>query len=347
MPRDFDPSSLFSVGEFLYAVGPPRKPSLHYFKRDASSGLLAHAGSVVAAQQECHTSMASLVGGRLYFLLTRWANNTVDNRLVWFDVDAKTGKPEEKGVTPMLAWTDRPGHTESAGWGRMLVPSVDQKSLYVATDRAILWFKIEADGRPVPAGQLAGKGIGEYVFAAPDGKWLYTMTHKPVPAIACIECKPNGELALGKIVDLDPKWGVRGVQTEFSMSMTPDGKWLYAADWNPSLGDTVEEGDDHGLETFVLSLAFGGKVVAGTLDDFEGDGAAGFPDGFDEQFALVQRDGVILVPMGDEERGECLWRHRRWDWLGPRAGSSPRLRRRRTEPETSWARRALRWSAVP
>jgi len=251
MPRDFDPSSLFSVGEFLYAVGPPRKPSIHYFKRDAASGLSAYAGSDAVAQPQCHWTMACPAGGRLYVLLVRWVNDGVDNRLVWYDVDAKTGKPEEKGITPKLTWTDRPGHTESAGWGRMLVPSVDQKSLYVATDRAILWFKIEADGRPVPAGQLAGKGIGEYVFAAPDGKWLYTMTHKPVPAIACIECKPNGELALGKIVDLDPKWGVRGVQTESSMSMTPDGKWLYAADWNPGLGDIVEEGDASATNSYL------------------------------------------------------------------------------------------------
>ena len=78
---------------------------------------------------------------------------------------AKTGKPEKekKGVTPKLTWTDRPGHTEPAGWGGMLVASGDQKNLYATTDRAILCFKIAADGTPVPAGQLAEKGIGEYI----------------------------------------------------------------------------------------------------------------------------------------------------------------------------------------
>ena len=68
----------------------------------------------------------------------------------------------------------------------------------------------------------------------------------------------------------------------------------------------VEEGGGHGLEAFVLPLALGGKAVAGALDDFEGGRAAGLPDGFREQFALVQRDGIVLVPMGDEERGSVF-----------------------------------------
>ena len=126
---------------------------------------------------------------------------------------------------------------------RMLVASGDQKNLYVTTDRAVLRFKLEADGKPVPAGQLTDQAIGEYMVAAPDGKWLYTMTHLPVPAIACIQCQPDGEIVLKNVVNLDPKWAVRGNQkTEFAISQTPDGKWLYAADWNVG-GDDVEKGD--------------------------------------------------------------------------------------------------------
>ena len=243
LPRDFDPSCLFSMGDFLYAVGPVRKPSIHYFKRDASSGLLACAGSVAVAKKQCHSTMTCPVGGRLYVLLVRWVSNGVDNRVAWYDVDAETGKPEEKGITPKLTWTNRQGRTESAGWGGMLVSSGDQKNIYVTTDRAILRLRIEADGKPVPAGQLTDKGVGQYLFAAPDGKWLYTMTHKPVPAIACIECRPDGEIALKNVVNLDPKWGVRGTRTEFSMSMTPDGKWLYAADWNIGPSFIADKGD--------------------------------------------------------------------------------------------------------
>jgi outer membrane protein assembly factor BamB len=244
LPRDFDVSCLFSMGDFLYAVGPIQKPSIHYFKREASGGLLAYGGSLAVAEKQCNYSMACPVGRRLYVLLTRWAESGVDNRLVWYGVDPMTGKPQDKGISPKLTWTTRDGRTESAGWARSLTPGTDQKNIYVATDRVILRFKIESNGNPLAAGQLAEKGVGEYIVAAPDGKWLYTMTHKPVPAIACIECKPDGDLALSNVVNLDPKWGVRDAQvrTEFAMSMTPDGKWLYAADWN-SGGEVADKGD--------------------------------------------------------------------------------------------------------
>lgn len=238
LPSTFDPSGLFSLGDCLYAVGPPRNPSIHYFKRDAASGLLAYGGSVGVGQPNCDSTTVIAVGRRLYALLAR----SGDNRIVWYDVDAKTGKPEEKGVSPKLTWTDRPGHTENVSWARMLVASGDQKNIYVTTDRTLLRFQIEADGKPAPVGQLTEKAIGEYIVAAPDGKWLYTMTHKLVPAIACIQCQPDGEMALKHIVNLDPKWGVRDAKTEFSISLTPDGKWLYAADWNIG-GDDVEKGD--------------------------------------------------------------------------------------------------------
>ncbi len=128
VPGDFDPSSLFSAGDFLYAVGPYRQPSIHYFHRDASSGLLAYGGSVVVAKLECHRTAACLVGRRLYVLLTRWGNDGIDNRLAWYDLDAKTGKPEKKGVTPKLTWTDRPGHTEPAGWGECWSPAATRRT---------------------------------------------------------------------------------------------------------------------------------------------------------------------------------------------------------------------------
>ncbi len=264
VPDEFDPSSLFSLGDYLYAIGPYRQPTIHYFKRDASTGLLAYGGSVAVIQQQWQSTMACPIGGRLYFLLTRWTDKGVDNRLAWYDIDAKTGKPAEKGISPMLIWTDRPGHTDSAGWGRMLVAAGDQSNLYVTTDRAILRFKIDVDGKPIPAGQLAEKGIGEYIFAAPDGKWLYTMTHNPVPAIACIRCQPDGEIALKNVVNLDPKWAVHdpNVKTEFSMSTTPDGKWLYAADWNVG-GDDPDKGEISTTNSYLA--VFQRDPVAGTL----------------------------------------------------------------------------------
>ena len=71
VPKNFDPSGLFALGDYLYAVGPPRKPAIYYFKRDASTGLLAYAGTVVVAQPNCDSSMVIPVGRRLYVLQTR------------------------------------------------------------------------------------------------------------------------------------------------------------------------------------------------------------------------------------------------------------------------------------
>ena len=243
VPEDFDAAELLSVGDFFYAVGPSRRPTVHSFKRDRTSGQLSYAGSLAIADQDCTSTASVAVGNRLYFLLTHWVNEGVDNRLAMYSIDPATGKPAVKGVTEKLLWTDRPGHTESAGWGRMIVATSDQKNVYVTTDRTILKFDLEADGKPRPAGQFAGKGFGEYLFASPDGKWLYTLTHKPAPAIACLERKPGGELALKSLVNLDPKWATPESSTEFSISISPDGKWLYAADWNVGQQDVPDQAD--------------------------------------------------------------------------------------------------------
>ncbi len=77
VPRDFDPAGLFPSGDYLYAVGPYRQPSIHWFRRDASSGLLAYAGSVEVVKQQCNNTSAALAGGRLYVLLIRWVESGV------------------------------------------------------------------------------------------------------------------------------------------------------------------------------------------------------------------------------------------------------------------------------
>ncbi len=184
-------------------------------------------------------------------------------------------------------------------------------------------------------------GIGEYICAAPDGKWLYTMTHNPLPAIACIQCKPSGEIAMESIVNLDPKWGPgrAQVQTEFSMSMTPDGKWLYAADWNVG-GDDVDMGNVQTTNSYLavfqrdpvsgaLELADAGCGNDSTRPDlmlansralrlvFSPDGASGFVSTASgsllRSFARDVRTGRIAAiaefPQWDTRRLEtrCLW----------------------------------------
>jgi len=226
---DFRPNCLQVIGDYLYASNEGNGGAIHYLKRDSKAGRLTYSGTVPSPNKNLPAEIYA-AGGRLY----AYAHTCGDNKIVRYDIDAQSGMPVEKGSTDVTR-NDGAGHPINATWSGMAVASLDQKNLYVTADNVILWYKLDADGGLVKSGELAGKGIGWLLAIAPDGRHLYGFNDDPVPAIACIECKPSGELAAKSVTLLDPKWKVthsQGLELEPSISFTPDGKGLYLGYWN-------------------------------------------------------------------------------------------------------------------
>jgi len=232
MPKDigdFRPCSMVALGDCLYTGNFKDKGNaVHCFKRDAKTGMLSF-GNVVTSPGKEHSIYVFAAGGRLYAIRTRaelFAN--VGNQLAWYDIDARTGKPVERGAVP-VAKNSGPGQADPAktGWVEGGVVSKDQKNVYfIADGSALLWYRLGADGAPIKAGELACKASETATLViAPDGNHLYNMSRQ---SITCLEIGPTGQPAVKSVTDLDPKWNVKDKVVRLSLSLTPDGKWLYA-----------------------------------------------------------------------------------------------------------------------
>jgi len=233
MPKDmgdFRPCNMVVIGDYLYSGSSGKNNAIHYFKRDEKTGMLSYSGKLGAEDKERNVYVCA-AGGRLYAI--RACNN--DNQIAWYDIEAQSGKPVEKGAV-VVAKNDVGGHPDLSkkfNWMGGSAVSKDQKNLYVMAESGgwkMLWYRLGADGAPVLAKELAGKGIEASVQIAPDGSHLYCMSRE---AIACIEISPTGEPAAKSAAALDPKWNVNVKDAAISMtlSFTPDGNWLYAHCW--------------------------------------------------------------------------------------------------------------------
>ena len=227
MPKDigdFRPCSMVALGDFFYTGNfKGNSNAVHCFKRDAKTGMLSFSSVVTSAGRE-HSVHVFAAGGRLYAIRA----GAGDNQLAWYDIEPRTGKPLEKGVVP-LAKSSGNGQADPAktSWVAGDVVSKDQKNVYcVADGSTVLWYRLGAGGAPAKAGELACKGndAGTLVIA-PDGKHLYNMSCQ---SIACLEIRPTGEPVVKSVTDLDPKWTAKDKVSSRTMSLTPDGKWLYA-----------------------------------------------------------------------------------------------------------------------
>ena len=239
VPRDFNPTSLAAIGDYLYTGSPQGNGTIQYFNRDAKAGTITCAGSVPPLEKKPAVEV-HVAGGRLYAFAREYTNN----KIVCFDIDAQSGKPTEK-ASMELTRKDGGGKDVKVAWVGTAVGSLDGKNLYVTADNVIFWFKIEADGTLVKSGELAGKGVGMFLAIAPDGKYLYSLSNEPVPAIACIECKPTGELVVKDVTPLNPKWKAPRGETFPSMSFAPDGKGLYVGYWNRTGWDNLDRNDKY------------------------------------------------------------------------------------------------------
>ena len=219
--------------QFLYVCC---EQGILYFHRNLQTGRLEYAGKLADVPQRLEDAfpgtrtwgyiggrscLGAFASGRLYVV------SRSGTAMGWYEINAQVGEPVEKGVVACPPCSQ-------------IVVSPDQKDVYVRTvanvkrlEPAILWYHLDADGKPVRSGQTRGKGLGgghdSNLLMSPDGKSLYSISVKD-HAIARIERKPTGEIAYKAAVSMEPAVSVKESTNYFpSLAITPDGKWLYAA----------------------------------------------------------------------------------------------------------------------
>jgi 6-phosphogluconolactonase (cycloisomerase 2 family) len=173
-------------GNFLYVGG----NNISYFKRDGKTGQLTFIGEAADViktvndafpairkwgDKERKTCIIKLIGNRLY-AIPQWGT-----AMVWYDIDEQTGKLTQKGLV-------------ECGPCFHAVVSPDQKDIYLLTNpyarrsvkMTVTWYHLDADGKPVKSGEVAGKGMGGsdqtphdgLLQISPDGKVLYVLCRK-------------------------------------------------------------------------------------------------------------------------------------------------------------------------
>jgi oligogalacturonide lyase len=94
-------------------------------------------------------------------------------------------------------------------------------------------------------------GDSEMVAHAPDGKYLYLFTPKPIPDDAEIPTADAeklivpGTFAQEKLVDMRK----HNYKTEPNMTFTPDGKWIIFR------GHFENDPDEHGTHVYAVEVA--------------------------------------------------------------------------------------------
>ena len=221
LPKNIGCHSLQLAGDYLYGVG---KGGIQYFKREPQTGKLSYVGVVPWSMEQSSIQSFCAAGGHLYATMPpHWHQPPATNcfhGVVWYDIEAATGRPVEKGRVPC-----NENGTEPSGG---MLASPDGRSLYVNTWRGgnavIACFKVEADGRPV----FIGETNGACSRMTPDGKHLYRMGVKD---IACYERKPNGEIVQKQAFPLEKiapgPWEWYYAQDKQIAGISPDGNWLY------------------------------------------------------------------------------------------------------------------------
>jgi photosystem II stability/assembly factor-like uncharacterized protein len=219
------------------------------FKQDPPTGKLSLAEGPNEAR--CGGFSIRCAAGRLYAVTPHDGYRRMTwHGLAWYDLDPQTGKPTKKGVVDCPA-------------ARQIVAGPEGKDLYLKAcggeQDKLFWYRLGAEGKPVKAGEVSGKGIGAstnnahpcILQMAPDGRHLYAVSARDY-AIACIERQPGGEIAYKGSTDLEAvaprlpaqassaaaekpastrpadRAGASDRYQWVSLALSPDGRWLYA-----------------------------------------------------------------------------------------------------------------------
>jgi len=137
----------------------------------------------------------------------------------------------------------------------------------------MLWFKLGADGKPELAGEVNGNGFSSWASGwclriAPDGRQIYAISGQTL-AIAQVERKPDGSVAFKKSIPLDGVDKGKGVKAFGTLSISPDGRFVYAAlsrGENPGCSFGIFKRDP---ESGDLTLQEAGSGNDGTRSDYK------------------------------------------------------------------------------
>ena len=224
-------------GKVFYACG---EDGITYFKRDTETGKLEGLGGLGGKKSSAYA--IKFAGGRLYAVTPHAGSRRMSwHGLAWYEIDPQTSKTIQKGLL------------EDCLPCELIIASPAEKDLYLKTvsgaTNQLLWYHLAADGTPGKAGEVTGNGLGgsghsevpNLCRMSPDGKNIYCISADD-HAIACIDRKASGEITFKSAVDLavmakrDPgnyhyQWA--------TISISGDGKWVYATLWNGKLDENV------------------------------------------------------------------------------------------------------------
>ncbi|MCY3022780.1 MAG: hypothetical protein NTW87_27695 [Planctomycetota bacterium] len=227
-------------GKWVYAVSAPAR-RLVRFERDPATGSMEYKEAIPFEAKDKESGGASLHVRRLpdgTALLYVFFSTHHESSLLCYAVDGKTGALAVKGKGDLSIF---PNNDVGDGYGYpAFVWSPDQNRLYYVGVKKIVWYTFKEDGIPLMEGKgiactnpgKSGRGRG-HALLSPDGKYLYAMIEKMVPAGTVFwqadtyNCDPKtGGLTFNSTLDLP---NLPQECTEF-MGFSPGAKLLCVID---------------------------------------------------------------------------------------------------------------------
>ncbi|MEH2024341.1 beta-propeller fold lactonase family protein [Nostoc sp.] len=282
-------------GRFLYAAG-YNDSAVAVFKRDTTTGKL----SFVEVQKDDTNGVDGL--GSSYSVTVSpdgkflYASGYDDSAVAVFKRNQQTGK-----LSFVEVQKDDTNGVDGLGGAESITVSPDGKFLYASgyDDSAVAVFE-----RDITTGQLSfvevqkddtngvdGLGGANSVIVSPDGKFLYAAGYDDSAVAVFERDTTTGQLSFVE-VQKDGTNGVDGLASAASVTVSPDGKYLYAAGYNDSAVAVFERDTTTGQLSFV---------------EVQKDGISSV-DGLDGVYSVtVSPDGKYLYAAGYQDSAVAVF----------------------------------------
>ncbi|MEH2285632.1 MAG: beta-propeller fold lactonase family protein [Nostoc sp.] len=282
-------------GRFLYAAG-YQDSAVAVFKRNTTTGKL----SFVEVQKDDTNGVDGL--GSSYSVTVSpdgkflYASGYDDSAVAVFKRNQQTGK-----LSFVEVQKDDTNGVDGLGGAESITVSPDGKFLYASgyDDSAVAVFE-----RDTTTGQLSfvevqkngtngvdGLGGANSVIVSPDGKFLYAAGYDDSAVAVFERDTTTGQLSFVE-AQKDGINGVDGLASAASVTVSPDGKYLYAAGYNDSAVAVFERDTTTGQLSFV---------------EVQKDGISSV-DGLDGVYSVtVSPDGKYLYAAGYQDSAVAVF----------------------------------------